>query len=488
MLRTLRSILPWRWLSWLGLAVVLVLLLGRPAQAQPPKHYTDLSFPPVPEVRLPDYDRFVLSNGLTIYLVEDHELPLVSGRAIVRAGSRWEPADKVGLAGITGEALREGGTTQHDSATLDRLLENRGAAIESSLGSTSGSVSFSALSENFGQVLGWFAEVVRSPAFEASKLDLIKTQIAGGIARRNDDPDSIAGREFTKALYGATHPYARTVEYASLKGINRTDVERFYQKYFRPQNLILGLVGDFDKATARQQLTAVLGDWAPAGGEALPPLPPVAQATQGAVLAIDQPQLTQSSILLGHLGGKADSPDYPALSVMNDVLNGFGGRLFNELRSRQGLAYSVYGFWDVEYDYPGTFVAGGQTRSEATVPFIRGLLKEIDQLRRDPIAPSELAFAQESALNSFVFNFADPSQTLSRLMTYDYYGYPADFLFRYQRGVKATTISDVQRVAKTYLDPAKIVILVVGNQGAIAPPLSELGRPVTPIDITIPSA
>jgi zinc protease len=203
---------------------------------------------------------------------------------------------------------------------------------------------------------------------------------------------------------------------------------------------------------------------------------------------VNQPQLTQSYVQIGHIGGELNSPDYPALDVLNQVMNGFGGRLFNEVRSRQGLSYSVYGFWSPRYDFPGTFIAGGQTRSDATVPFIQAVRAEIEKFRTTPITPEELASAKDQVLNSFVFNFQDPSQTLARLMRYEYYGYPEDFLFRYQRAVKATTIEDVQRVAQKYLQPDKLVTLVVGNAQAIQPPLTSLSADVTSVDITIPEA
>jgi zinc protease len=174
--------------------------------------------------------------------------------------------------------------------------------------------------------------------------------------------------------------------------------------------------------------------------------------------------------------------------VLNGVLTGFGGRLFNEVRSRQGLAYSVYGQWSPRYDYPGMFIAGGQTRSDATVQFVKALQAEIKRIQTQRVTAKELAFAKESTLNSFVFNFQDPSQTLSRLMRYEYYGYPADFLFRYQKAVAATTAADVQRVAREYLKPEKLVTLVVGNQTAIQPPLTQLAAQVTPIDVTIPNS
>jgi zinc protease len=215
-------------------------------------------------------------------------------------------------------------------------------------------------------------------------------------------------------------------------------------------------------------------------------VPSASQAKQGGVYFVNQPQLTQSYVQMGHLGGQLNSPDYPALDVLNQVMNGFGGRLFNEVRSRQGLAYSVYSSWNPNFDYPGTFAAGGQTRSDATVPFIKAVRAEIEQLRVKPVTETELAFAKDQVLNSFVFRFQDPIQTLSRLMRYEYYGYPADFIFRYQQAVKATTIEDVQRVAQKYLQPDKLVTLVVGNASAIQPALTSLSTDVTSLDITIP--
>lgn len=199
---------------------------------------------------------------------------------------------------------------------------------------------------------------------------------------------------------------------------------------------------------------------------------------------VDQPQLNQSNVQMGHLGGLADNPDYPALSVMNDVMNGFGGRLGNEVRSRRGLAYSVYGYWSPNFDYPGTFFAGAQTRTEATVPLVKVLREQFEALRSRDITPEELRDAKESALNSFVFNFQDPRQTLSRMMRYEYYGYPMDFIFTYQKGVAATTVADVRRVAQQYLQPDQLVTLVVGNAAAFAQELGqELGQPVQRIEL-----
>lgn len=479
-----------KWLAIIsGLVVTFAFLLFSfefSVAAARAQHYTELKFPALPEIQVPAYTRFQLNNGMIVYLMEDRELPLVSGSAVIRTGDRWEPADKVGLAGITGTVMRSGGTKKHPPDELNLLLEQRAASVETSISEVSGSASFSSLTKDLPEVFSLFAEVMREPAFLQDKLDLAKTQAKGDISRRNDDPDDIAGREFQKLMYGQQSPYARTVEYTTLDNISREDLQNFYQQYFHPNNIILGIVGDFDSKAMRQLVESKFGDWAKNNQLKVPPLPNVSQAKTGGIFFVNQPQMTQSYVQMGHLGGLLNNPDYPALDVMSGVLNGFGGRLFNQVRSRQGLAYSVYGAWSARFDYPGVFVAGGQTRSDATVPFIKSIFAEIKRIQAEPVTPEELALAKDSVLNSFVFNFQDPAQTLSRLIRYEYYGYPADFLFRYRRDVEATTAADVQRVARKYLQPEQLATLVVGNASAIQPPLTTLAAEVTNVDITIP--
>lgn len=475
-----------RWLGFLVITFLLVVVSRLPASADTPKHYSDLQFPSLAEVQIPKYTRYKLDNGMVVYLMEDHELPLVGGTALVRTGDRLEPAEKVGLGGITGQVMRTGGTTVHSGDELNQILEQLAASVETGIGTTSGSASFSALSRDLNTVFDLFAEVIQKPAFAQAKLDLAKRQAAGQIARRNDDPNSITGREFQKLLYGESSPYARTVEYATLSKIAREDLVVFYNTYFHPESMILGIIGDFDSEKMRSLIQEKFGKWSSKFQPPKPIVPSATQAKQGGVFFVNQPQLTQSYVQIGHLGGQLKNPDYPALDVLNQVMNGFGGRLFNEVRSRQGLAYSVYSAWRANFDYPGTFIAGGQTRSDATVPFIKAIQAEIAQIRSKPITATELAFAKDQVLNSFVFNFQDPGQTLSRLMRYEYFGYPDDFLFRYQRGVKATTIEDVQRVAQKYLQPDKLVTLVVGSEATIKPPLNNVSNNVTSLDITIP--
>ena len=480
-------------IKWLGLVILvsLFVIIGNSdlfasAAEKEPKHYTELEFSSPPEVKLPDYQTLTLNNGIKIYLIEDHEFPLVSGTAIFRTGSRLEPAEKVGLASLTGTVMRSGGTQQHPPDQLNQILEQRAASIETGIGTTSGNASFDCLTKDLDTVFNLFTEVIKTPAFAEDKFALAKQQVRGNIARRNDDPGDIADREFKKLIYGENSPYARKVEYNTLSNISRQDVIDFYQSYIRPEEMLLGIVGDFDAKKMRDRIEKAFGNWQVSTPKPNYDLPPVEAKNTDGIYFVEQPQVSQSYIEIGHLGGQLDNPDYPALRVLNGSLNGFGGTLYNDLRSRQGLAYSVYGVWSSRYDYPGYFIAGGQTRSSATVPFIKSIAEEIKKVQENPLSDSQLQYAKSSILNSFIFNFQQPSQTLSRLMRYDYYDYPSDFIFEFQKGVKQTTKEDVQRVANTYLKPEKMVKLVVGNRDEINPDLSTLDEPINTVDISIP--
>jgi zinc protease len=476
-------------LFWIVLGIttlMLVVIFNLPALALTPKHYTDLGFSPLKNVEIPEYQRYQLSNGMTVYLMPDNTLPLVRGTAIIRTGNRLEPNEKVGLADLTGVVMRSGGTVQHPADKLNQILENKAAVVETSIGDTSGNASFESLSEDLPTVFSLFAEVLRSPLLPDDKLQLAKQQLSGNIARRNDNPGAIANREFFKVIYGEDSPYARTAEYATLNNIELQDLVNFYQHYFHPNNIILGIVGDFDSTNIKQLIEDKFGDWqpTPSTNEAIPN---AQQKHNKGVFLVNQPHLTQSNIRIGHLAGMANEPDYPTLTVLNGVLNGFGGRLFNEIRSRQGLAYSVYGQWQANFDYPGVFIGGGQTRSETTVAFIQSLKQQIERIRNQPINQAELDYAKDSILNSFVFNFQRPQQTISRLMRYEYFNYPSDFIFTYQNQVKTTTIKQIQTAAQKYLQPDNLVTLVVGNEEAINPPLSTLNQDIVALDITIPT-
>ena len=219
----------------------------------------------------------------------------------------------------------------------------------------------------------------------------------------------------------------------------------------------------------------------------VPPFPPVDHKAAPGTFLVTKTDVTQTNFTVGQLGGVLDDKDYPALQVMADILGGgFRSRLFSTVRTKLGYAYNIFSDWGANYDHPGIFQISGSTKSASTTDAIRVSLKEVARIRTEEVTEAELDTAKQSVLNSFVFSFDTPSKTLNRLLQYKYFGYPDDFLFRYQKAIAAVTRADVLRVAKAHIDPSSLDILAVGNPKDFTEPLSKLGMPVKSIDITIP--
>jgi zinc protease len=463
------------------------LLLAAAAFGQtPPPSYKDLKFPPLRDIKIPKIEETTLPNGLKIYLLESHELPLVRGTALIRTGNLFDPADKVGLATITGDVIRSGGTTAKTGDQIDEELENIAASVESSIDESFGRVSFSTLKERTDEVMGVFHDVLTQPAFRDNKIELTKTQIRGGISRRNDDAPGISQREFADILYGPKTPYGWQIEYATIDNIKRADIEAFYKRYYFPANVILAVQGDFNAAEMKAKIQSLFGSW-DAKQAPVPPFPKVNNTPKAGVYLATKTDVTQTNFALGQMGGELRDKDYPALEVMADILGGgFQSRLFQRVRTQLGLAYEVSASWGAGYDHPGLFEVAGSTKSASTVDTLKAIDAEVQRIRTSEVSAEELESAKQTVLNGFVFNFDTPAKTLNRLLTYRYYGYPDDFIFQYQKAVAAVTRADVLRVAKQYLDPAKFVIVATGNPKDFGTPLTALGQPVTPIDLTIP--
>jgi zinc protease len=474
---------------WHRLQPVVLLLLCLTAQAQTiPPSYKDLKYPPLREIQIPKVEESTLPNGLRIYLLENHELPLIRGLALVRTGNLFDPADKVGLASVTGSLIRSGGTTAKTGDQIDEDLENIAASVESQIGETYGSVSFSTLKERTDEVLAAFHDVLTGPTFRENKLDLIKTQMRSEIARRNDDAHGISQREFADLVYGPKTPYGWQEEYATLDNIKRDDVVKFYSRYYFPANIILAVQGDFSAPDMKAKLEKLFASWN-AQQAPVPPFPAVdPKLSQPGIHLAVKTDVTQTNLILGHLGGELKDKDYPALEVMSDILGGgFQSRLFQQVRTKLGYAYDVSASWGADYDHPGLFEIESSTKSASTTDTLKAINAEVDRIRTTEVTAEELESAKQTVINGFIFNFDTPSKTLNRLLTYRYYGYPDDFIFQYQKAVQQVTRAEILRVAKQYLDPAKFVIVAVGNPKDFGAPLTSLGLPVSDIDLTIPA-
>ncbi len=461
-------------------------LLGQiaPATYKPPS-YKDLKYPVLREVKIPDIPAYQLPNGIKLYLLENHELPLVSGFALVRTGSLFDPPDKTGLAQITGSVMRTGGTKTKTGEQIDVQVENLAASVESGIGLTNGRVSFNCLRENTDEVMAVFREVLTAPQFRQEKLDLLKGQLRGAIARRNDDAPGIAGREFNDIVYGRNTPYGREMEYTDLDHIQRSDLVNFYQRYYFPANTVIAIQGDFLAADMKAKVEALFAGWNDKQAP-VPAFPQVKGAPSPGIYLATKNDITQTFFEIGQLGGVFRDKNYPALEVMADILGGgFSSRLFRRVRTELGYAYNIGASWGANFDHPGIFRIGGSTKSANTLDAIKAAEEEVARIRTSEVTGQELATAKETALNSFVFNFDNPSKTLARVVTYEYYGYPKDFIFQFQKNIQNVTKADILAAAKEYIKPEQFTVVAVGKPQDFGKPLTTLGK-VTPIDLTIP--
>jgi zinc protease len=451
------------------------------AQTQP---WSKIPIPPLHAFKPVQPRRVELSNGLVIFLQEDHELPFIDGSILIRGGSREAPSAKAGLISLYGEAWRTSGTTSKSGDALDTELAQKAASIETSGGLASTSVSWGSFKQDFDSVFGETVDLLLHPVFKADKLQLAQRGLATGISRRNDDAEGIASRESTKLVYGKDSPYAREAEYATIASVKLDDLKAWHDRTVIANGIIVSVEGDFDSSEMEAKLRKVF-EPLPRGTVIESPKVDFAGPTPG-VYFVDKEDVNQSTVEIVGLGTLRNNPDYYALSVMNEVFSGgFGSRVFQYVRTKLGLAYSVGGAYGSTYDHPGVFRSSAGTRSAKTAEATNAILEEIGRLKTKPPTPDEMRKAKDQVMNSFIFNYDTPEKTLNEQVLLAFYGYPPDFLEKYKDGIEHVTSADVTRVANKYIDVSKLAILVVGNKSEITPPLSTLGK-VTDVDITIP--
>ncbi|HMG02215.1 MAG TPA: pitrilysin family protein [Edaphobacter sp.] len=451
------------------------------ALAQP---WKKIPIPPLHEFKPQQPKRIELANGLVLFLQEDHELPFINGSILIRGGSRDEPASKVSLVSIYGEAWRTSGTATIDGDKLDDQLESKAARIETSGGSANTSLRWSSLKGDFDSVFASTVDLLLHPDFKADKLGLAQQQIDTGIARRNDDASGIAVREAIKLVYGPESPFARQPEFTTVAAVTLDDLKAWHDRTVHPNGMIVSVSGDFDSAEMERKLRAAF--------DPLPRGPVIEQEKftftdpKPGVRFAAKDDVNQSNVLIVGLGTERSNPDYYALSVMNEIFSGgFGSRVVQNVRTKLGLAYDVEGSFGASYDHPGIFYVMAGTKSTSTVAATKAMLEEVERLKTVPPTTSELAKAKDQLLNAFIFHYDSPDKILNEQVTLAFYGYPADFLEKYKEGIEKVTSADISRVANKYVDQSKLGIVVVGNQAEIKPPLNSLGK-VTDLDITIP--
>lgn len=439
-----------------------------------PPSYKELSFGEPISWPEPRVDTFALENGIRFFLLRDNELPLIQLQVTVRSGGFQDPPNKTGLAEITGEVMRSGGSEPYPSQDLNELLANKAADMGTSFDFISGSAGMNVLSEDFQDLLPVFVNLLKRPAFPEDRISLAKQQLKTHIARRNDEQSSVAMRTYERLIYGRNSIYAREPEYETVGNIHREDLVRFHQRAYQGANLLVGITGDFDSKTIRSLVKREFTF--PAGEEIQVDLPTVENHVEPSLYVVGKSNVNQSYILMGHLGGWRQDPDYAALQVMNVILSGgFSGRLFRKIRTEMGLAYSVDGHYGCDFFYPGVFYVGLKTRTESTTEAIQAVKKELDLLQQG-VSQEELEQAKEQVLNSLVFRYDEAEEILERRMHYAYRGMDKDSFRKLIRNMREVTTRDVVRVARKHVRPDSLTVVVVGEEKELVEQLRSLGK------------
>lgn len=458
-------------------SVVLMTAFASSSFAQPlPAHPDKLTYGPLTYNPPSSRDhRVVLKNGMVAYLVEDPALPLISVQAIVRVGTWVEPAGKAGLARLVGSQMRAGGASDLSAEQFDERADFLAAQISASVGDTQGGASLNALADNFDDSLKLWLSMLRSPRFQEDRLKLAKDQILQDMKKRNDDSADIEEREVAVLLNGEDHFTNRFSTEASINSITRDDLVAFHKQHFVPSNMILAVSGAFTRADMARKLEAAFSTWGSApsaaqrkpSGTASPLSPPIPSATKPAAPGFYRihKDVNQGRVSFLLPGVMRTSPDIYALEVMNEILggSGFTSRITKTVRSNEGLAYSAGSGIGFGAFFPGRFRAAYQSKTTTVAYAAELVLGEIEKIRATPVTDEELTTIKNNLIQTFPSNFESKSQQAGVFAADEYTKRDPLFWSTYRDRIRSVTAADVQRVAKQYLVPEKLIVLVVGD-------------------------
>jgi zinc protease len=445
---------------------------------------------PEPTFVVPKFGRFKLKNGLEVVLAEFHDLPLVDLNLVIKSGGAANPPDLAGLADMTRRMLDEGTKTRSALAIADELA-TLGAVLGGGTTWDSSNASLSVLTKNLDGGLALFADVVTAPAFDPQEFARVRDNTLQAVARRKDSPPTVASLAFSRVLFGPKHPYGwpMTGVEASLKKMTPADLKKFYEASWRPGNAVLIVAGDVTAATLRPKLEAAFKSWKPGKAVArkLPAPAPAADKTK--IFLVDKADAPQSSIRVGLIGIDRKSPDYFPVTVMNMILGGGFYRLDLNLREGKAWTYGARSMFDARKT-PGPFSAGGEFVAAHSAESVGEILKEVNGMRDADVTDAELNRARDQITKSFPARFATRSQVAGQLAELAVFGLPDSYLTDYAKKIRAVTKDDVRRVARKYLDPGRLSIVVVGDQKSLLDPLAKIapvelrdldGNPLAPV-------
>jgi zinc protease len=408
-----------------------------------------------------------LASGLTVILIERHELPIVMATLLIKASPLQEDGTKAGTAYLTAKMLSEG-TAKRKSADISHQTDFMGASLETAVNDDFTTVSLSVLKKDVDTGFDLFSDIVLHPSFSIDELNRRKTLLAGSLKKREEDPSFIAGREFMKNLYGDI-PYGRPVEgnIESIGRIGRHDIANFYDAHYRPDNSILVVVGDLGKDELARLIARYFSSWRavkkPSGQERLVQTKRTAYK-QPRIEVIDK-DVSQANIVMGRAGISRDNPDYYAVQVMNYILGGggFASRLMKIVRDEMGLTYSIHSLFSTNI-YPGKFEIDVQTKNESAGLVIKETLKQIRRVRTEGISEEELGDAKDYLVGSFLRRIETSRKIADFLTAVQFYNLGDDYIEKYRDYIGKVTKDDVLRVARKYLSDEDILIVVVGNK------------------------
>jgi zinc protease len=434
-------------------------------------HPSALTYPPL-QITRPEVVEIAFPNGLQGFLIEDHEIPVVTVTLLVKTS--FPDQAKYGLNEMAQWVMRNGGTKAWPPDKLNDELEFRAASIWVYGGNLSTYIEFNCLKKDLDVVLGIFVDLVMNPAFPRNKITLKRKTMLEEIRRRNDYPDAVAWREFYDLIY-KDHPYGLETTQSSVKAITRKDLVEFHRQYFHPNNAIIGISGDVTKDEIVDALNSALKGWEPAE-VVIPEVPEIAEKAAQSYHYIYK-DVNQAYLMIGHLGINVNNPDRCALNIMNFILGGdFNSWITQKVRSDEGLAYSAGSWFESDPWARGVFGTYAQTKADAYSRALKLIREQIERMRDEGPTKEELKKAVDSFLNRQAFNYESKEHVVHRLVRLRFEGRPLDSLERDMEAYARITLADIKRVAQEYLHPDRLTVLVVGDADQFDRPLSEFGQ------------